>query len=740
MVRYEINDFSMDYGDYKGLKCHAPCTLYSVLVKHGLIGNPTLGGNVTELPHSKDKGCVFTSEFDVSALAMSMKNLQLRFLGLDTVCRIELNGKELARTDSMHRVYVFDVKTKVSVGKNTLKLCFEPLSESPSTARKAYAAFGGLGTPILADMGIYRGVELLAFDRKMISDVKVKQIHTENSVRLDLKLDTVGYDELSRAVATLTSPAGNVYFCGFMNGEGSITVSDPNLWWPHGMGVQSLYKLSVNLYSESEIEDTYEKRIGLRRVSVDTDEITGVKRILINGSPMFPMGAEYFMQDIIASDESEEKTAALLRAAKDANFNTVYVNASGVYPGKSFFELCDELGLAVWQEIPLLNDDTEDRVEFCENILSEIKENIAALSNHPSLFAVIGNERLARIVGGEENAQRIHESFSAYDGMNVFDASGELEKMIKHVSYPSIPSYSSICKFTAPDKRNIGSDVFELHGADAETVMSMLSGAYENYPYANGMKELSYVLGLSSAELARRAVESARIGKDAILGISVGSLNESWPSVSAAAVDYYGERKPSHYYAHRFLAPVTVMVEQRGTRIRFVISNVSRTDYHGVFAYSIMDNKNRPVFRDSFPIRSHSAANMEVHNVDISSVIKGHENEYYLLYSVSDNTSEASKGTLLFTKTKRFRFLKPEFNIELSGNGTEYVLAVFSDCFTKGVEISFAEVEASLSNNYFDITGKAPVRIKVSTKGIITVEKLKRLLKISSVYDLGHEE
>lgn len=738
MVRYEISDFTMESGDYKGLKCHAPASAYSVLVKHGLAEDPRTGADAL-LSSLATKGCSFTSEFDVSALAMSKKNVQLRFSGLDTLCRIEINGKELARTDNMHRVYIFDIKTLVDVGKNTLTLHFEPTPDADPSLRKAYAAFGNGGAPYLPDMGIFRGIELIAFDHKIISGVKVKQTHTDGSVRLDIRLDTVGHDEMSRAVATLTSPAGNVYFCGFMNGEGSITVSDPNLWWPHGMGVQSLYRLNINLYSESEIEDTYEMRIGLRRISISEDEITGVKQLLVNGCPMFPMGAEYMLQDIIVSDESEEKTEALLRAAKDANFNTVFVHGSGVYPEKCFFELCDELGLAVWQQIPLQDFDGEDRAEFSDEIKREISENISAVSNYPSLCVITGNQRLSRILGTEDEVNKLHNTFSAYDGMNVFDVGGELPALIKRISYPSIPSYRSVCKFTDPSKRNIGSDVFEHHGADSETVMSMLADAYENYPYANGMKELSYVLGLASAESSRSAANSARANKDSILGISVGTLNESWPSVSSAGVDYYGERRPLHYYEHRFLAPVTIMAQMRGTRVKFLISNISRTDYHGVFAYSIMDNRNRPIFRDSFPILCRASTNMELHNVDISSVIKGHENEYYLLYSVTDKTMEASRGILLFTKTKRFAFLKPEFTTELAGRGTEFLLTISSSCFAKGVEISFDEIPVSLSNNYFDITSKAPIRIRLTSPVIITVEKLKRLMKIHSVYDLGHE-
>ena len=124
MVRQEIKKFNMDCAGHRGLECEAPCTLYSVLYAGGIIGDPSLLSSTDELTRYSAGGCVFTSEFEVTSLILSMKNIILRFSGLDTLCRVELNGSELGVTDNMHRTYDFDVKTKVELGKNTLKLVF----------------------------------------------------------------------------------------------------------------------------------------------------------------------------------------------------------------------------------------------------------------------------------------------------------------------------------------------------------------------------------------------------------------------------------------------------------------------------------------------------------------------------------------------------------------------------------------------------------------------------------------
>ena len=736
MVRQEIKKFYMDSGEHKGLECLAPCSLYSVLHERGIIGDPTLSDNISTLAHYADGGCTFYADFEITPLVMSMKSIYMRFSGLDTLCRIEINGKELAVTDNMHRTYDFEVKTKLVLGKNALKLTFSKPVMNPHL-RKGVRPFGGAVIPEIYDMGIFRKIEIIAFNHKMISDVKVKQTHTENSVRLDLKINTVGYDELSRAVGTMTSPAGNVYFCGFVGGEGSITITDPNLWWPNGLGMQNLYKLSINLYSESNLEDTYEMKIGLRTVSMTREN--GEHRLLVNGVPLFVMGGEYMTEDVLVTRVSEQKTRALLEDAKRANFNSILIHGSGYYPDNYFFDACDELGLAVFAEVPMENVDVEDSPEFADNVKMEIIDNLTRVAHHASLAVIVGSERVAKLFTSDEDAKKFVDGFSDFDGMHVFDLGGECKKHLTIVGHGSLPTYDTILKFTNPENRNIGSRLFELHGADHSSVVQMLSGAYEEYPYANGIKELSYVMGLYSADASMHEVQTARREKQRPLGVIMRRMNDIWPALSPSAVDYYGGRKPLHYYEREFFAPVRISVVKNGTRVKFVVSNDMRQDYVGIFAYAIMNNKNQPVFRDSFPIRARASSNLEVHNADLGSVISGHEEEYYISYSVSDKSSEASKGIHLFTNTKRFNFLKPEYNVDIIGNGMEYIANIGADCFAKGVEISFDGEEVVVDKNYFDITSKASVRVHLNTPRMTTVEKLKRVMKIRSVYDLGRE-
>jgi beta-mannosidase len=268
----------------------------------------------------------------------------------------------------------------------------------------------------------------------------------------------------------------------------------------------------------------------------------------------------------------------------------------------------------------------------------------------------------------------------------------------------------------------------------------MFSEAFELYPYAMGAEELSYIMGLTSAELSMCDVDVQRRLKDRPLGILMERMNDPWPSLSPSAVDYFGGRKPLHYYEREFFAPVRISAVRNGTRIKFVVSNEMRIDYIGVFCYVLMNNMNEPIFRDSFPIRARAASNLEIHNIDVGSLISGHEDEYYLLYSVADKCNEVSKGTLLFTNIKRYRFTEPKIDLAISGTGMEFTATVSAEQFVKGVELTFDGEDITVDKNYFDITGKAPVRVRLTSKRVTTVEKLNRIVKLRTVYNLGRGE
>ena len=94
------------------------------------------------------------------------------------------------------------------------------------------------------------------------------------------------------------------------------------------------------------------KKIGLRTLTmhIEKDEWGESFAHEVNGYQVFAMGADYIPEDNLLQRTSKERTRELLLQCKRANFNTIRVWGGGYYPEDWFFDLCDELGLMVWQD------------------------------------------------------------------------------------------------------------------------------------------------------------------------------------------------------------------------------------------------------------------------------------------------------------------------------------------------------------------------------------------------------
>ena len=132
-----------------------------------------------------------------------------------------------------------------------------------------------------------------------------------------------------------------------------LTVENPRLWWPNGLGSQPLYTLKAAALTGGKPEDEKTMRLGLRTMTVSRkkDEWGESFALCCNGVDFFAMGGDYIPEDNLLSRVTREKTEQLLRDCRDCHFNSVRVWGGGIYPDETFFDLCDEMGLVVWQDL-----------------------------------------------------------------------------------------------------------------------------------------------------------------------------------------------------------------------------------------------------------------------------------------------------------------------------------------------------------------------------------------------------
>lgn len=809
MTLQRIKDFRMDFGEHRGIPCTAPCSMYSVLIENNLIPDPFYADNERRLRDLARQGVSFTAEFDVDEATLARREVLIRFASLDTLCRISVNGNPIASVDNMHRTYYLDVKKYLTVGINTLRLDFSSAllemekrqaehylaynadcTPGHTHLRKAYCMSGWDFAPTLSDMGIMRDVDLISYDTCMIERVDLRQRHTEGAVDLDITLYTRGSDDMARAVATLVSPGGIVYYCGLVCGRGTIRITDPNLWWPNGLGPQNLYKLSVNLYSETELVDGREMRVGLRTLTLSRDKDASGEEfaLTVNGVRFFAMGASYVPEDSIIPRISRERTRRLLTSARDAHLNTVRVFGGAFYPDGWFYDLCDELGLVVWQDLMVAGGNLRLTEHNRESLIAEFTDNLTRIGLHACLGIVSGNDRVEELIstdpafdgvdvrrdyielyenilpslmreylpgtvywpsspssgGGfndpnDESRGDSHlDDFLSCGGTHG-DRGDHCPRFVSDYGFESFPSIKTVRAFADEDDMNVFAPAVEWHqkGRAADGNRRMLHSAAGLYRYAHSFPTFIYTSQLVQADAIRHTAERLRRQRGRCMGLIYRQLNDCWPAISCSSIDYFGRWKALHYAARRFFAPVLISACNEGTRVKFNLSNERRKPFDGRFTYSVIDTSLRIVFKDSFDVSVPPMTATDIHTAELESIMRGHEDEYVITYSVSDGAGAKSDGTAILVKPKEFKFKKPTVRYEISGSGCDYTVTLTTDAYARAVELDFETVDAVFEDNYFDLTSVAPVRISFRTSSVTNVQTLRREMRIRTVYDIG---
>ena len=796
------------------IKANVPGSVYGDLLLAGKMEDPFWKDNEDAALKLMDYDYEYCTKFSCEKKFLKLDEIILRFEGLDTIADITLNGVKLGHVENMHRIWEYSVKEMLRQEENILSVYFysptryiaKAFEKSPTLGsedamngfvhiRKAHCMFGWDWGAHLPDAGIWRSVQLLGIDTARLESVEVLQYHQEEDVRLHIKPEIIFASERDcslDAQVTIYDPDGK-QMISRSGIDLDIQIKQPKLWWPHGYGEQNLYTVSVDLIKEDgTIIDNWTRKIGLRTITMDRTKDQWGERFAtcVNGVNIFDMGADYIPEDHLLGRVTKETTKTLLEKAIFANFNSIRVWGGGYYPDDWFFDLCDEMGLVVWQDFMFACAVYDLTPEFEENITAEFIDNIKRIRHHASLGLMCGNNEMEQFVkernwvskesevrdyiimyerilpqlmknyapqvfywpaspssGGsfdnptDENRGDVH-YWDVWHGNKPFSEYRKFYfRYLSEFGFQSFPSKKTVETFTDDERdMNIFSYIMEKHQRNGSANGKIMSYMQQTYRYPSDFETVIYASQLLQADAIRYGVEHFRRNRNnhRCMGAVYWQFNDCWPVASWSSVDYCQRLKALHYYARRFFAPIMISCEEEGmlgsgqelVRLPFKFPKSIRLC---VANESMMEEK----ITVSWQIRDAHANILSSQEEEIlvpaltSVWLDKVELPDIDIYHEYVSYQASKNGCVLSEGTVIFSFPKyfcyEEPHLHAIVDGD--TITVNSSAYAKSVEILNEEEDLILSDNYFDLNA--------SSKTVKVISGSTANLKLRSVYDIN---
>ncbi len=671
------------------MQVDVPSVVQQSLYENGLIDSvecsafphPYLGTVENQLLWISDHPWDYTLHFNADMELLEKENVELVFEGIDTYADVSLNGEKLFFADNQFRAWKHGVKDLLKEKDNLLEVHFlrydstqlalyeqhQPrLPEKYAVTRKAPYQHGWDWAPKYKNVGIWKPVKLVGWNEARLENAYIvtqaaNAERAELVLHLDVENETDETFEVGVSTGSTTLASRSLSLSkGRQHTVLPITIDNPQLWWPNEMGEQPLYDFEVVLKKGNKVLDSKQFKSGIRTFEMvdEPDSIGRAFYFKVNDVPFYAKGANYVPEEMIETWMNADNTLALLRQAKDAHFNMLRVWGGGVYPSDDFFNICDSLGILVWEDFMYAGTMYPYDEAFLENARIEAEEQVKRLASHPSLALWCGGNEISEgyynwgwqksLNWSEEDDKAIKAGYDKlfenilpqavvqFDGARPYWPSspskgwgrpesltegdvhywgvwwGELpyemyrEKVGRFNSeygYQSYPDYQTLLKIAQGEELSMDAEVIAAHQKHARGTRQIDDFIKRYYPdiQPKDFEEYVYLSQLSQAYGMEIAIEAHRTAKPYNMGTLYWQLNDAWPVTSWSSIDYYGRPKVLQERLKTLYAPVLLSIDQKDYGV-FVTSDLLR-DIDGSLSVTVCDLGGHPLFEQALKVK-----------------------------------------------------------------------------------------------------------------------------------------
>jgi beta-mannosidase len=810
-----------------------PGLVQTDLLRNKLIPDPFYRDNESKLQWIGLTDWEYQTEFNVDAATLQRDHVDLYFAGLDTFANVFLNDSEILNANNMFRYWRVSAKDKLRSGKNTLRIVFlspvklmlpkvkaepyrlptvqqvqivseEGIATDPYT-RKAPYHYGWDWGPRYVTLGIWQPINLIAWDDTRIDNFHIRQQKVgKDQAQLAAELEIVAAAPADVTLSVQHDGAqGKNLAAGELKAHLELGVNrvsiplripNPSLWYPTGYGAQPLYRFTATVTKGKVVEDRAELRTGLRSLELrrQPDKWGKSFEFVVNGIPVFGKGANVIPFDSFSSRVNPDVHRKILQAAKDANMNMVRNWGGGYYETDDYYDICDELGILVWQDFMFGGAMVPGDPAFQQNVREEVTQQVKRLRDHPSLVIWSGNNEVEtgwRYWGDRQafketltppQRERVWQDYvvlfhdiiksvvneygaptpywPSSPSANFEDEPGgprngdmhywsvwhalepiskyteQFPRFMSEYGFQSFPEMRTVKQFTEPQDWDIISPVMQVHQKNVGGNERIRTYMLREFREPKDFESFLYVSQVLQAEAIKVGAEHLRRQRPRTMGSLYWQLNDCWPVASWASVDYYGRWKALHYYARRFYDELLVSpFEENGAVSVYVVSDKLQPTPTEL-RIRVLDFSGKQLMEKKQSIQVPELSSQVYATIPVQDLLRGSDAQHaFATFELSTNGKTVSSNTYLFDRTRSLALPSPQIQSDVTGANGAYVLRLLSPTLARQVFVSFGDTDVDISDNYFDLIPNEPVTLQLKSKA--NIDEVKRALRVRNITD-----
>lgn len=813
-----------------------PGVVQTDLLRDGLIPDPFYQDNDTRLQWIGLTDWEYRTTFDADAATLAHDHVDLVFEGLDTYADVYVNDQVVLHSDNMFRHWRVPAKTLLKSGPNTLRVLFhspiesmipkvealpyilpsvtshntgneENIATAPYT-RKAPYQYGWDWGPRYVTEGIWKPIRLETWDALRIENLHIQQQRvTKEFAALTADFDIeasrgtaasieVNYAELSgapippvRQSVQLESGSNRIRI--------PIHIANPKLWYPLGVGAQDRYRFTAQVRVGRNIAADASLKTGLRSIELHR-EVTGPNTsftFVVNGIPIFAKGADVIPFDSFPNRVTPEIHRQILEAARDAHMNMVREWGGGYYESDDFYDICDELGIMVWQEFIFGGDMVPGGRDFQDNVKQEAIEQVERLRDHPSIVLWCGNNEIETGWVHWDDRKIFKESVSPADREKVWQdyvvlfhgiLSGvvaryaapvpywasspsanfedlpdsqnngdmhywqvwhalapiemytqQFPRFMSEYGFQSFPEMRTIRSFAQPGDMDIHSATMQDHQKNHGGNERILSYMLRWYPEPKDFPSFVYLSQVLQAEAIKVGAEHLRRQRPNTMGSLYWQLNDCWPVASWASIDYYGRWKALQYYARRFYDDVIVSPFAHDGKVDVYVVSDKLQPLSGQVHTRLLDFSGKLLWEKTQDVQVPAQSSAAYFTLDEKELLANADpKKSFLVFDLAVGGVQLSRNLTFFDAMHNVDLpMSVHIDTLLENSNGAYTVTLRSPMLARSVYVSFGDLDVQTLDNYFDLLPGEPVTVKLKTPSSVSLDQLKSSMQVISLTD-----